>query len=244
LKCAVLSWAWLAFNQRTIDAEELIVCPAFAMMVRGRFPGSDRAVIKRTAAQAIVDESYHILMHLEGNLVTEERRRLRYGDAHLPAAFVWRQLRDLQMQIGDSHDADLLTLVFAIVSEVSISANLELLANDETIQPTNREIVKRHNRDERAHSPLITDMMKHLFVHMNRDLQARLITEIPKGVVAFTRTDFLLWRGILAHLNFPYGAEIIGDCELERRSSDVVQDYSGIRAFAEELEILDRIDFD
>src|SRR5690348_16790775 len=47
----VLTLAWIVYNQRVISAEEHVANPAFALVMRGVFPGTDDFMFRRAIQQ-------------------------------------------------------------------------------------------------------------------------------------------------------------------------------------------------
>jgi hypothetical protein len=238
-----LSWGWMAYNRNTIIAEEKVANPAFALVLHDRFPGTVHPSIKSNVVQSMVDESYHTLMHTEATLLTEQQRGLRFDPRLLPQPLTYRWLREAQGRTENAWERDLLTLAFAVVSEVSINAYLSLLSGDETIQRSSSMLTALHNKDEFAHALVIAEIAKSIYVHLDlrqKDLFGRALST---GLHAFVASDFETWRALLHVLGFAGADEIIGDCIATPGNRALVRDYSGLEGLAAELGILDRIDF-
>ncbi len=73
---AVLSCGWLAYNEKTVAIESKIVSPACMHLIDGDVDGFPRHRYCEAVSQALIDESYHILLVLQANGVTRQRRRL------------------------------------------------------------------------------------------------------------------------------------------------------------------------
>lgn len=82
----LLSWAWIAYNRHTVLAEQRVANPAFALVMEGEFPGLGGEQMNIALAQAMVDEQYHTLMHINASAVTRRKRRAGMPDAALPCS--------------------------------------------------------------------------------------------------------------------------------------------------------------
>ena len=209
-----------------------------ALVLHDRFPGTTHASIKSNVVQAMVDESYHTLMHTEATLLTERRRGLRFDATRLPQPLTYRRLCEAQARTESPWERDLLTLAFAVVSEVSINAYLSLLSGDETIQRSSSMITALHNKDEFSHALVIGEI-----VHLDDGQKGFFAGALSAGLHAFVASDFETWRAILHVLAFDGADEIVGDCIATPSTRALVRDYSGLEGLAAELSITDRIDF-
>jgi hypothetical protein len=244
LKQLMLSWAWIAYNKHTIAAEEQIANPAFALVLHDRFPGASGDAVKKSVAQAMVDEQYHSLLHLNASSITRRKRGLNSVEDKLPDSAVCLRLKKCQAQAADEYEEDLLTLAFAVVSEISFNAYLGLLAKDLTIQPINRATADMHNRDEFSHALLISEIAKSIYLGMDSALRDSFVAALPKALRAFVSSNFDTWRAILIHIGFSDVDEIIGDCESQSVNRVLIRDYSGLKNLAMELGIIEQLDFE
>jgi len=240
----IRTWGWLVYNDRTIQSEEYLANPAFTLIMHGAFPGADDISLRQSVQHCLIDEHFHTLIHLTA---IHETRRFRKLDEQLesPLTITVRGLHEAQALVSENWERDCLALVFGTVAEVSIKAYLNLLAENDVIQPTHKMIARVHNRDESAHGQLLVPVSKALWEHMN-DRQKRFYVEaMPKALEAFVAHDFSAWRAILEHERVEGVDEIIGDSEHEaERGKKMVRDVSGLRRLADELGVLDQIDFD
>ncbi|NJM90866.1 MAG: diiron oxygenase [Myxococcales bacterium] len=104
-------------------------------------------------------------------------------------------------------------LAFSTVAEVTINAYLDLLADDRTIQPLNREITALHRKDESSHSKLFKEFTRALYPRLSTDEQAVYLRGLTAGLDAFVKLDLSAWAAILRHLEVPGADGIIADCE-------------------------------
>ncbi len=241
----ILSWGWLAYNDRTIQSEEYLANPSFTAIMHGAWPGADDIRLRQSVQQCLIDEHFHTLIHMTA---IHETRAFRGLTAQLdcPPSITWRRLLQAQArpEAAEPWQRRVLQLLYGVVAEVSIKAYLNLIADNETIQPKHRVIAQVHNRDESAHGQLLVEVTKVLWESMPERERRFFIDEMPAALTAFVEQDFSAWRAILRHVGLPGTDEVIGDCEAEAaEKKKMVRDVSGLRQLASELHILDQIDF-
>ncbi len=129
--------------------------PAFELIFGDVFPSCDDPFLKQAIRQSVVDEDFHTLLHIQAAQRTCAARGLKPLD-HSPSISV-RTLSRAQAAAAGPWERDLLVLVFAIVSEISINAHLNVIARARMIQPSHRRLATFHNRDETAHARLLAD---------------------------------------------------------------------------------------
>lgn len=242
LRSLALSWGWIMYNERTIAAEDHIANPAFFNIMQERFPGSDHPLIKETIGQALVDEHYHTLMHVNAMALCRQRRQL--GSLKLPESVTLRALRIAQAASPEAWEKDLLQLCFAITSEVSINAYLSLLSQDETIQPLHRIITDMHNRDEFGHMILLVEVARVIYGNMSSRDRRAFEKFLPMALDAYVAADFTTWKVILNHLGFAKADAIVEDSRTAPGGTNLTRDYSGIKLLTDTLAITDKVDFD
>lgn len=241
-KSILLSHAWINYNKNTIMAEEKIANPAFALLMNDVFPGTHYESMKRNMIQALVDEHYHTYLHMQANFATYRMRNLKELD--LPPSISYRKYLEATSDINDTWKKDLITTLWAVVSEVSINAYLGLLENAKDIQPLNSTIAKVHNRDEYGHASVCFEAAKSMYVHMNKEQRKLFNTYLPLALKAFVAHDYSVWEGTLEQLGFTDVRTIIGDCINDSSKKSLVRDYSGLKAVVNELGIEEEIDFE
>jgi hypothetical protein len=243
-KRRIETWAWLVYNDRTIQTEEYLANPAFTLIMHGAFPGADDIALRQSVQHCLIDEHFHTLIHMTA---IHETRRWRKLDEHLdcPKTITYRRLVEAQAGVSDPWERNCLALVFGAVAEISIKAYLNLIAENDVIQPLHKVIALVHNRDEAAHGQLLMPVVKILWRCMNERQRRFFVTALPGALEAFVIHDFSAWHAILAHEKLPGADDIIADCEGEAlEKKKMVRDVSGLRQLADELGILGEIDFD
>lgn len=240
----VLSWAWIAFNRRTITGEQQLANPAFELILGNAYPGVGDFATHRAVGQAMVDEQYHMLMHRQASDVTRRRRRLALPEALLPETCTNIAHQRMRATSSDRRERDLTTLAFATVSEVSINAYLGLLAHDPDIQPMNSATVKTHLRDEYCYAEICREVAKIVYGSLGTSERRFFLSALTAAHDTFVSTDFTTWEKIFEVENFPARGEIIGDIRQGHSTRRLLRDYSGIYSLLTEIDALDLVDFD
>jgi hypothetical protein len=242
VKSDVLTWGWMGYNERTITAEDSVVNPALhyiATQLLGRRDWTFHEAIRQT----LVDEHYHSLMHMRAMESTRSLRGLT-RDLTLPKSVTYRRLLALQAELTEPWQRSLAAVAFATVAEISVNAFLDILADDETIQPAHRAIAQMHNRDEYAHSKVLGEISKVLYDGFDAQRRAFFVKALPEALHAFVAQDFSMWEAILTQLEVPDAHEIIADSRSASNAGVIMRDYSGLRRFAEEAGFLGDMEFD
>jgi alpha-N-dichloroacetyl-p-aminophenylserinol N-oxygenase len=238
----LLAAAWVAYNEKTIDVEVSIVSPACTLLLKGVFQGLDTAELKRVITQTQVDEQYHILMCLDGCLLTRQMHGIK--DVRIPQSSVVEALKLALDRQSSPRDAHIVQMAFATVAEVTINSYLSILANAEDIQPFNREITALHRRDEFAHNKIFSTLAGRIYRQFDEHDRSVFKAAIASGLEAFVRIDMGPWRDILSYLQVPEGEAIIDDCIRANPSKRIIRDYSGFRALLQEIGVEEnQIDF-
>jgi hypothetical protein len=240
----LLSWAWIAYNRHTVMAEQKVANPAFALVMEGEYPALQGEALNLSLAQAMVDEQYHTLMHLNASAVTRRRRGLTLPDTALPFSHTALEHQRLRDRAGQRWERSLTTLAFATVSEISINAYLDLLADDPGIQPINSSTAKLHNRDEYCHASISAVLAE--MVHDKLDAEQRrfFLDMLMQGLEAFVATDYTTWYRIVDLVGIEGGREMLADCQAESGRKRLVRDYTGLHTLVERMNVADRVEFD
>lgn len=242
LRQAILTWGWIGYNRRTVAAEDLVVNPALNYLASEILAGDDW-VFTESVRQTLIDEHYHTLMHLNAIQRTRKQRAITI-DMELPMSVTYRELEALKATLAEPWQRQLAAVVFATVAEISVNAFLDILADDETIQPQNRSVAQLHNRDEYAHSKTLGEISKVVFHRLNAKQKVFFIETLPVALRAFVAQDFSMWEAILRQLGVPNGAEIVRECRQPGAGNTLTRDYSGLHRLADELGILGQLDFE
>ncbi|MDQ1494450.1 MAG: alpha-N-dichloroacetyl-p-aminophenylserinol N-oxygenase [Actinomycetota bacterium] len=240
----LLSWAWIAYNRHTVLAEQRVANPAFALVMEGEFPGLGGQDMEIALAQAMVDEQYHSLMHISASALTRRKRGYDLADSVLPESHTARTHQQLRAQCAERWQRSLTTLAFATVSEISINAYLDLLADDPDIQVVNSTTARLHNRDEYCHASISDEMAKLVYDVLDAERGRFFLDMLVAGLDAFVATDYATWAAILHTENVPGWQDMLADLQSETSGSRLVRDYSGLHSLMSDMGVLNDIDFD
>jgi hypothetical protein len=163
----------------------------------------------------------------------------KYGDP-----ITNRRLCALAAEASEQWERDLLYLLWTAVGEISINKFLDLVASDTTIQPMHALIARLHARDEAAHGPVLFQVMKDVFVHLNREQRALFARSLPAAITAFGAEDYELWLRILTFAGFAEAATIVEDSKRRPGADMIVTDFGPVRRLIHDLGLDNQVDFD
>jgi len=242
LKSSVVTWGWIGYNLRTVTAEEHVVNPALSV-IANQYLGKDNWHFREAMQQTLIDEHYHTLMHLRAIERTKLERAIDQ-ELDLPPSVTYLRLQALRETLAEPWQKDLAAITFAVVAEISVNAYLDLLADDQSIQPQNRRVAELHNRDEYAHSKVLAEVAKVMYAHMTPVQQAFFARTLSVALSAFVAQDYSMWEAILTQLGVEEAAQIIADTRESSKNATIMRDYSGLHKLAHDLGISEQIDFD
>lgn len=235
--------AWQAYNARVIAAEEYVANPTFEMLTHGVFPGVDRYEAKEAVQQSHIDEVWHTYMHMTAMQRTKEARNLTtQPDYSHPVTN--RRLFELVAERSEKWERDMLFLVWTVVGELHINNFLELLARDRTIQPMHSLVARLHARDEAAHGPIVAEVMKDIFVHLDKGQREIFVRTLPDAIRALGAQDYEIWSDILRFVGVPGAVEIINDTRRLPGTEMMLADFSTVERLVRDLDIEDQVDYD
>ncbi|MGV9883804.1 diiron oxygenase [Streptomyces sp. NPDC003006] len=240
---AVLTWAMIALNRNTEYSETHVVNPAFGLILRGEFPGLWGEALEVSLIQAMVDEQYHILMHRMASDVTRARRGSHFRAKELPLPYVAETHRALTGQVPERWQRSLYTLAFAITTELSIGAYLELIAKASGVQPMIVELSRLHRHDEVCHGSISGELLKVLYPQLGKEQQRFLLSALCRALEAYSANDYRAWEAIMRLVGVPDGTRMLQDCRSAGRTA-LLRDYSGLHRVLTELDVIDEVDFD
>lgn len=243
LKFKILTWGWMVYNTRTIHAEEKIVNPSFDLILQDTFDGTNSFEMKSVVHQSLIDERFHSYMHYNAMFMTKGVRNVG-EEIEIPDSITYRLLLLHQNEEPEEWKRKLMVLACGIVSETSINAYLSLLSKSKGVQPKHALVSKLHDIDEYAHSSLLVEIAKSVFLFFGQRERAFFVKYLPKAMDAFCAQDYSAWRKVLTYFHIPNSDKIIADCEQELTHSKLVNDYSGLKKIAEELNISRDIDYE
>ncbi|MFC4604453.1 diiron oxygenase [Rhodococcus kronopolitis] len=231
----IRAWGWIAYNKSVVDIEQHVVNPGFQLLFQDGLGTGLGDGMRAAAVQAMVDEQYHTLMHLNASALTRTHRGRSMPDSALPYGLTVRRQREEVLAQADPRSAALTTLAFCTVAETSIGAYLSLLCDDADLQPVNRATVTLHRRDERAHASVAAELTGAVYERLGADDRRTLIGALVTGVDAFTGTDYSTWAAILAAEGVPHAAAMLADAAARPGDHRLMQDCTAIRHLMESL---------
>jgi hypothetical protein len=244
LKAKVLAWGWVAFNKNVMDIEQSVVNTGFGLIAKDAFDTGLGDTMTIAVTQAMVDEQYHTLMHLNASAVTRRQRGWRMPESALPLGYkARRHAHRLATAETPEHQA-LVSLAFTTVAEISINAHLDLIAEDQEIQPVNRMTAVLHNRDEYCHASIANTVVQEAWKRLTAEQRGYFLTALADGMEAFAAHDFTTWARVMELLGVEGGAQMLQDVENASGRGRLLQDFSGLRQLCEELDVLDSVPFD
>lgn len=235
--------AWQSYNARVIAAEEYVANPTFEMLTHGVFPGVDRYEAKEAVQQSHIDEVWHTYMHMTAMQRTREAHGLT-AEPDYSHPITNRRLFELTAERSEKWERDMLFLVWTVVGELHINNFLELLARDKTIQPMHSLVARLHARDEAAHGPIVAEVMKDIYVHLNKEQRELFARTLPDAIKALGAQDYEIWSDILRFVGVPGVAEIINDTRRLPGTEMMLADFSTVARLVRELGIEDQVDYD
>ncbi|MGW0705676.1 diiron oxygenase [Streptomyces sp. NPDC002643] len=244
VKSRILAWGWVAFNKNIMDIEQCVVNPGFSLIATEAFDTGLGESMAIAVTQAMVDEQYHTLMHLNASAVTRRQRGWRMPESALPLGYKARRHAHRLATADSSEHQALVSLAFTTVAEISVNAHLDLIAEDHEIQPVNRMTAVLHNRDEYCHASIADTIAQEAWKRFTAEQRDCFLAELADGMEAFAAHDFTTWARIMELLGVEGGEQMLRDIKGSSGSGRLLQDFSGLRRLCEELDVLNSLPFD
>jgi hypothetical protein len=232
---AALSCGWLAYNEKTVAIESRIVTPACMHLVDSDVAGLCGERLREPVAQALVDESYHILLVVRACGLTRRLRGLT--DLRIPQFELVTNMRRCQAAYAEPWKKILIQLATAVVSEILVSDYLSLLAQARNIQPLNRITTEIHRRDEAAHNGLFKSLgavIYHALSAVEKEFFVRALT-LPAAW--FASPELEVWQAMLRQIGFPNADRILRDCRADRQGRQACLDLTTLEVLFSDLGI-------
>ncbi|MGF7120614.1 AurF N-oxygenase family protein [Rhodococcus sp. BE178] len=240
----ILAWAWIAYNKNVMDVEQYVVNPGFRLLSQDAFGTGLGDTLTVATLQAMVDEQYHTLMHLNASALTRRRRGWNLTESRLPYGPTVRRHHAAVAAADTPRESALVSLAFTTVAETSISAYLGLMTDDDNVQPVNRATVVLHRRDEYCHSSIAGELLKIVFERLDGDDRRMLLAGLADGLEAFRANDFATWTAVMEAENVRGGAAMVADAAHEADRQQLVQDCSAIRRLCDDLGVSDDVPYE
>ncbi|QCQ91123.1 AurF N-oxygenase family protein [Rhodococcus sp. SGAir0479] len=244
VRARVHAWAWIAYNKNVMDVEQYVVNPGFRLLSQDAFGTGLGDTLTVSTLQAMVDEQYHTLMHLNASALTRRRRGWHMPEARLPYGPTVRHHHAAVAAADTPRESALLSLAYTTVAETSISSYLGLMTDDLELQPVNRATVVLHRRDEYCHSSIAGELLKIVYERLSRDDRHVLLSGLAAGLRAFEANDYATWNAIMAAENVRDGAALVSDAAHDAERRKLVQDCSAIHRLCADLDVVGEVPYE
>lgn len=226
-----------------MDIEQRVVNPAFTLLAADAFDTGLDESMAVAVTQAMVDEQYHTLMHLNASAVTRRRRGWWMPDAALPVGLKARR-HDVRMIVANQRwQREFGTLAFTTVTEISINAYLDLIGGGDTIRPINQVTANLHSRDEYCHSSMAAEITKAVYARRGQEQGRVFLDALADGLESFAAHDYTTWRRIVRLVGVDGGREMLRDVEHDPARKRLLQDFAALYRLCAEREALDELAF-
>jgi len=227
-----------------VDIEQYVVNPGFALLAAGTFDSGLGETATTAVVQAMVDEQYHTLLHLDASATMRRRRGWSMPETALPLAYKARRHRQRMQGAVHPWQHELTSLAYTTAAEISVNAYLDLVADDEYIQPLHRATASLHSRDEYCHAQIAAEIVKAVYPRFDEERRRFFLDALADGMEAFAANDFATWYRIVDLAAVPDGAPMIQAVEQDPRRKRIFQDFSGLRSLCREMNVLEDLHFD
>jgi hypothetical protein len=234
----------VSFNKNIMDIERRVVNPGFGLLADDTFDTGLDEHMTLAVTQAMVDEQYHTLMHLNASAVMRRQRGWRMPESALPVGHKARQYERRIAAAADFESSALTALAFTTVAEISINAYLDLVAEDTEIQPINRVTATLHNRDEYCHASIADEIAKAAYARFTPGQGQFFLRSLVDGLEAFAANDYTTWYRIVDLVGLPGGTDMLRDIEADPGRKRLLQDFGALYRLCGEMDVLDDIAFD
>ncbi|WP_430332564.1 AurF N-oxygenase family protein [Rhodococcus sp. ACT016] len=243
-RARVLAWAWIAYNKNVMDVEQYVVNPGFRLLSQDAFGTGLGDILTVATLQAIVDEQYHTLMHLNASALTRRRRGWNLPERRLPYGPTVRGQRAAVAKADTPRESALVSLAFTTVAETSISSYLGLITGDENVQPVNRSTVVLHRRDEYCHASIAGELLKIVYERLGTDDRRILLAGLAVALEAFSANDFTTWTTVMDAEDVRDGGALVADAAHDTARRKLVQDCGVIRRLCDDLGVADEVPYE
>lgn len=233
LRQRVLTCGWIAYNEKTVAIESHVIVPACRHVIDGEVAGVEDESCRQALAQIFVDEAFHVLLILDAARAARTRRGLL--DLRVPPPHVVTRMLTAEAAAAHAWQRPLIRVLCAIVSEVSISDYLALLATAVDIQPLNRIATDIHRKDEAAHALLFKALARALYRGLSPVQQGFVREFLPRPLAWFADFELGVWRAMLRQIGFPGADAMIDECKEAAELDLARRDYSQLADLAAEL---------
>jgi alpha-N-dichloroacetyl-p-aminophenylserinol N-oxygenase len=210
----ILSCAWLAYNQKTIDIEARILAPACTALYEHSSFSACQGSSQDVIGQTMTDEAYHVLLTRHASDIARAHRGLEF--LRIPRCNVVTSMLALQDEYAESWKKDLVVIVTAIVTEVFICDYLRKMSSAVDVQPMNVLTTKMHLVDELAHASIFRAVARKLYQDMSTSERSFYVSLFAKPVEWFADRELDTWGSIFEQIQVSGRNEILGDLRAQK----------------------------
>jgi hypothetical protein len=221
----LLTYGWLAFNQKAIDIEHNVLVPACSHLLE-MATMEDDTVAADAVSQALVDEAYHVLMVRQANQRTLSERGLQAPS--FPLCRIVTRIREHQARCPLQWQRDMTIIGAAVVTEVFIKGYLDQLSQADGVQPLSVITTRAHLTDEAVHARIFLILAEQLYARLEQPQREFLAEVFIRAMSWFSDPELPTWEVAVRAVGLRQGEEMLRDCRL---SSTVAIDYDELAEF-------------
>lgn len=170
----------------TAKLEHLVVNRTVLGIAHGTIGVRLPDAMRLDAFRIYCDEAYHALF--SADLARQVRDLTDVGPQLLQVPYFITRLERFLEETPDDLAA-LTEVLFVIVSETLITAQLSDLWNDRSVAPAVRETVRDHAQDEGRHHAYFAILLRHLWGQLTPATRRRAALQVPRLIRIFTDPD-------------------------------------------------------
>jgi P-aminobenzoate N-oxygenase AurF len=231
-EAAILLHAMYGYMYFTSVVEQLAVIPIATGIAMGRFLDGLDPPMRRDAFKICTDEAWHAQFSYDF-IVDAAAANMSAPPVLVEPGFV-RDVAAVRETVDTSLHG-LVDMLFAVVTETSVSRLLRNIPRDDRISRAVRQVVADHAADEARHHAYFKSLLKVIWPLMSDRERRTLGVRIPTLIGAFCKPDATAAAGMLRAAGFDPGetAQIVGDCYSVPSRVDVEMVTGTLAAFAE-----------
>ncbi|MEZ4363998.1 MAG: diiron oxygenase [Kofleriaceae bacterium] len=205
----LLSYGWMAFNQKAIDVEHHVLVPACLRLLEQATEAGEQVAVE-AVSQAMVDEAYHIYLVRQANQRTLEERGLSAPD--FPLSRTVERMREHQARHPAARQRDLTVIGAAIVTEVFIKGYLGELSQAEGVQPLSVLTTRAHLADEAVHSSVFLLLAEQVYGGLPEHERDFFTEVLIRAMSWFPDPELAVWEVAIRAAAVEGGERLIQRC--------------------------------
>lgn len=210
----LLTYWWLAYNQKAIDIEHHVLMPACLRLLELANEAGN-VVAADAVSQAMVDEAYHILLVRQANQRTLAERRLPAPG--FPLCRTVERMREHQARFPAKWQRDLTVIGAAVVTEVFIKGYLGQLSQAEGVQPLSVLTTRAHLADEAVHASIFVILAEQLYRRLASHEREFLAEVLIRAMSWFPDPELPTLEVAIRTAALPGSEALVRGCRLDKR---------------------------